>query len=98
MRVMGRVHEDYVRQRHPGGVDFSPTRCQHGPPTRFHHHRRSPARAAAAIAGAVTQTAIFASRGFVRLMGIGHIYWVPLIPWLWSRLEDSPQLGRSQCG
>ena len=26
---------------------------------------------AAAIAGAVTQTAIFASRGFVRLMGIG---------------------------
>ena len=26
---------------------------------------------AAAIAGTVTQTAIFASRGFVRLMGIG---------------------------
>ena len=37
---------------------------------------------AAAIARAVTQTAIFASKGFVRLMGIGHIYWVPLLPWL----------------
>ena len=43
--------------------------------------------------GAVTQTAIFASRGFVRLMGIGHIYWVPLIPWLWSRLDGFPPAG-----
>ena len=48
---------------------------------------------AAAIAGAVTQTAIFASKGFVRLMGIGHIYWVPLIPWLWSRLDGFPPAG-----
>ncbi len=48
---------------------------------------------AAAIAEAVTQTAIFASRGFVRLMGIGHIYWVPLIPWLWSQLDGFPPAG-----
>ena len=31
--------------------------------------------------------------GFVRLMGIGHIYWVPLIPWLWSRLDGFPPTG-----
>ena len=48
---------------------------------------------AAAIAGAVTQTAILASRGFVRLLGIGHIYWVPLIPWLLSRLDGFPPAG-----
>ena len=48
---------------------------------------------AAAIALAVTQTAIFASKGFVRLLGIGHIYWVPLIPWLWSRLDGFPPAG-----
>ena len=24
----------------------------------------------------------------MRLLGIGHIYWVPLIPWLWTRLGD----------
>ena len=44
----------------------------------------------AAAAGAVTMMAIFASKGFVRLLGIGHIYWVPLLPWLWTRLEGFP--------
>ena len=42
---------------------------------------------AAAMAGALTQMAIFASKGFVRLLGIGHIYWVPLLAWLWTRLD-----------
>ena len=45
---------------------------------------------AAALAGAIGQTAIFASKGFVRLLGIGHIFWVPLLPWLWTRLESFP--------
>ena len=47
----------------------------------------------AAMAGALTQMVIFASKGFVRLLGIGHIYWVPLLVWLWTRLDgaaDSP--------
>ena len=34
----------------------------------------------AAGAGAVIQMAIFASRGFVRLLGISHIFWIPLLP------------------
>ena len=42
---------------------------------------------AAMMLGAVTQMAIFASRGFVRLLGMGHIYWVPLLPWLWTRFD-----------
>ncbi len=49
---------------------------------------------AAAIAGILIQTAIFGAKGFVRLLGIGHIFWLPLVPWLSTRLEsiglDSP--------
>ena len=44
----------------------------------------------AMICGAVTQTAIFSAKGFVRLLGIGHIYWIPLIIWLWTRLDPIP--------
>ena len=45
---------------------------------------------AAAVAGGLTQMAIFASRGFVRLLGVGHIFWIPLIPWLWTRMDGFP--------
>ena len=45
---------------------------------------------AAAMAGAISQMAIFASKGFVRLLGIGHIFWVPLLAWLWTRLDGFP--------
>ncbi len=40
------------------------------------------------LAGAALMTAIFASKGFVRLLGIGHIFWVPMVPWLWARLDQ----------
>ena len=42
---------------------------------------------AAGMAGTVTQMAIFSSKGFVRLLGIGHIYWIPLLVWLWARSD-----------
>ena len=35
--------------------------------------------------GAMNQTIIFGAKGFVRLMGIGHILWVPMVLWLWVR-------------
>ena len=47
----------------------------------------------AAMAGAAIQIAIFGSKGFVRLLGIGHLPWVPLVLWLWSRLDQIPQDG-----
>ena len=47
----------------------------------------------AAMAGAAIQIAIFGSKGFVRLLGIGHLPWVPLVLWLWSRLDQVPQGG-----
>ncbi len=42
---------------------------------------------AAFLLGAIAQTAIFSARGFVRLLGIGHIAWVPMVYWLWTRLD-----------
>ena len=29
---------------------------------------------------------LFSKLGYVRLLGIGHILWIPMIPWLWMRL------------
>lgn len=41
--------------------------------------------------GAVVQTAIFSARGFVRLLGVGHIAWIPMVIWLWSRMGAAPR-------
>ena len=43
--------------------------------------------------GALFQVAIFSIKGFVRLLGIGHIAWVPLVFWLWARIELAPTSG-----
>lgn len=45
---------------------------------------------AAALLGAILQTAIFAARGFVRLLGLGHLAWVPMVVWLFTRLDAAP--------
>ena len=37
---------------------------------------------AAMMAGAAIQMVIFKMKGFVRLLGIGHILWVPMVIWL----------------
>ena len=42
------------------------------------------------VLGAVAQTAIFSANGYVRLLGIGHIAWVPMVYWLWTRLDLAP--------
>ncbi len=40
------------------------------------------------LAGAGIMMAIFAAKGFVRLLGLGHILWLPMVPWLWTRLDQ----------
>jgi hypothetical protein len=40
--------------------------------------------------GVILQVAIFSARGFVRLLGIGHVAWIPLVIWLAARLESLP--------
>jgi hypothetical protein len=47
----------------------------------------------AAMAGAILQTWIFSSKGFVRLLGAGHFPWLPLVIWLWFRLGQIPYDG-----
>ncbi len=42
---------------------------------------------AAFLASAALMMAIFAAKGFVRLLGIGHIFWVPMVPWMWIRFD-----------
>ncbi len=44
---------------------------------------------AAALAGMLVQTAVFQAKGFVRLLGIGHIFWIPLVIWLWIRWDQA---------
>ena len=46
---------------------------------------------AALMLGGLFQTAIFEARGFVRLLGIGHVAWLPMVLWLWMRMEAAPQ-------
>ena len=43
---------------------------------------------AAFLASVASMMAIFAAKGFVRLLGIGHIFWIPMVPWLWTRLDQ----------
>ena len=45
---------------------------------------------ATAIVGLVTMSVIFSEMGFVRLMGIGHIGWIPLVCLLWLSLDFAP--------
>jgi len=42
---------------------------------------------AAALFGAAIQMAIFRALGFVRLLGMGHVLWIAMVPWLWVRLQ-----------
>jgi hypothetical protein len=42
------------------------------------------------VLGAVLQTMIFSVKGFVRLLGIGHLAWLPMVFWLWTRLDLAP--------
>ena len=36
---------------------------------------------------------MYARMGFVRLLGVGHVAWLFLVPWMWLRLEGVPADG-----
>ena len=42
------------------------------------------------VAGTMLMTFITSISGFTRLLGLGHILWVPLLYFLWSRLSENP--------
>jgi hypothetical protein len=59
-------------------------------PMFFIHTLEAQVVLATAIVGLVIMAGIFSMKGFVRLMGIGHIGWLPLVFWLGMRLEHAP--------
>ncbi|MGI9378459.1 MAG: hypothetical protein ACR2OW_02325 [Methyloligellaceae bacterium] len=42
----------------------------------------------AVLAGMIVMVVIYARLGFVRLLGIGHIFWLPMLVWFLSDLPD----------
>ena len=40
------------------------------------------------LAGAGLMKLLFYKYGFVRLLGVGHIFWVPIVIWLGSRFAE----------
>lgn len=45
---------------------------------------------AAIVASMILMTALTAVAGFTRLLGLGHLPWVPLLYFLWRRLDQIP--------
>ena len=45
---------------------------------------------AALLASMMLMTALTAISGFTRLLGVGHVFWVPLLWFLWTRLAQTP--------
>jgi len=45
---------------------------------------------AAGMLGMALMTALTARFGFSRIVGLGHIAWVPLLAFLWSQLPNAP--------
>jgi hypothetical protein len=37
---------------------------------------------------AVTQMVIYHAKGFVRMLGAGHFYWIPMLGWLLFRINE----------
>ena len=42
------------------------------------------------LASIVFMTALTAISGFTRLLGLGHMFWIPLLWFLWTRLDGTP--------
>ena len=45
---------------------------------------------AAFVASVVLMLALTANSGFIRLLGLGHVFWFPLLWFLWTRLDETP--------
>ncbi len=59
-------------------------------PLFFLEHVEAQAVLTAGALGMVLMTALTARFGFSRIIGVGHIAWVPLLGFVWSQLPDIP--------
>lgn len=44
----------------------------------------------AMVGSMLLMTVLTAASGFSRLLGLGHIWWIPLLLFLWTRLDQIP--------
>ncbi len=44
----------------------------------------------ALLASAILMTILTGLYGFTRILGLGHIFWIPLLFFLWTRLDQIP--------
>ena len=58
-------------------------------PLFFIHTLEAQAVLVSALAGAMLMMFLFGRYGFVRLLGLGHIFWIPLVIWLGTRIPES---------
>lgn len=45
---------------------------------------------AAFFAGFITGALLVKRQGLIRLLGLMHVFWLPLLAWLWGRVELAP--------
>ena len=45
---------------------------------------------AALLGSMILMTILTGLTGFTRLLGLGHIFWIPLLYFLWTRLDQIP--------
>ncbi len=59
-------------------------------PLFFLGHLEAQLVLAAILASMMLMTAVTGLSGFTRLLGLGHVFWIPLLAFLWTRLDQIP--------
>ena len=57
-------------------------------PLFFIHKLEAQAVLVSTLAGAMLLMYLFSRYGFVRLLGLGHFFWIPLVIWLGLRIPE----------
>ena len=55
----------------------------------FIHTLEAKAVLVSTLAGGVLMMFLFGRYGFVRLLGLGHFFWIPLVIWLGTRIPET---------
>lgn len=56
----------------------------------FIQHLEAQVTLAAVGAAAVAQALIYQRKGFIRILGVTHAVWIPMLPWIVLRLDTVP--------
>ena len=59
-------------------------------PLFFLDHPEAQVVLLAFVASIGAMTLLTGLTGFTRLLGMGHVFWIPMIIWLWIRLDQIP--------